>query len=117
MDLFGWEDAGKDLTFAHDTSSAAQFVQQWKLLMRAQEGALEEVANCKLRRPFAKNNLGHSALLYETQKSKSLPRWRGPTKTLDIDETGLTATSQGRASKVARYCVAKQPLEKDVCGE
>ena len=39
--------------FAQETSLAGQFVQLWKLRMRAREVALKEVANSKLRRLFA----------------------------------------------------------------
>ena len=53
VDFFGWEDGGDDLLFAQDASLAGQFVRQWKLRMQAQEAALKEVANSKLRRLLA----------------------------------------------------------------
>ena len=40
-DLFGWDDSEEDLSFAQDTSLAGQFVNQWKLRMRAQEATLK----------------------------------------------------------------------------
>ena len=100
MDLSGREGADEDLTSARETSLAGQFVQQWKLCMRAQEAALKEVANNKPRRLLARNisfncadiNVGDSALFYKVQNRKSLPGWRGPAEILDIDETGATAT-------------------------
>ena len=52
-DLFRWGNKGEDLTFAQDTSLSSQFVQPWKLRMMAQEAALKEVANGKLRRLLA----------------------------------------------------------------
>ena len=45
VDFFGWEGGGGDLLFAQDTTPAGQFVQQWKLRMRAQEATLKGVAN------------------------------------------------------------------------
>ena len=50
MDLYGWDDSEGDLLFAQDTSISGQFVQQWQLRIRAQEAALREIANSKLRR-------------------------------------------------------------------
>ena len=55
VDFLGWEDGGGGLLFAQDTSLAGQFVQQWKLRMRAQEATLKEVANSNLRRLLARN--------------------------------------------------------------
>ena len=80
-DCFGWEDGDEDLLFAQDTSLAGQFVQQWKLRMRAQEATLEEVANSKLRRLLARNDtfkcagidVGDMVLFYKAQNTKSLP--------------------------------------------
>ena len=70
MDLFGWEDADDDSTFAQDTPLAGQVAQQWELRMRAQETVLKEVADSKLRRLLARNksfncadiNLGDAVL-------------------------------------------------------
>ena len=50
LDLFGRGDAGGDLMFAQDTSLAGQFVQRWKLRIRAQEATLKDVTDSKLRR-------------------------------------------------------------------
>ena len=124
-DHFGWEDADEDLMFARDTSLDGQSVQPWKLRMRAEEAALKEVADIKLRRLLAYNksfncadiNLGDSVLFYKAQNRKSLPRWRGPAKIPDIHETGATVTCRSQTSKVARYCARKQPKEKDVSDE
>ena len=55
-DNFGWGDEDEDLLFAQDTSLSGQFVAQWKLRMLAQEAALKEIANSKLRRILAFNN-------------------------------------------------------------
>ena len=52
-DLYRWGDNGGDLLRAQDTSVSGQFAQQWKLRMMAQEAALKEVANSKLRRLLA----------------------------------------------------------------
>ena len=54
-DLFGWDDKDEDLMFTQDTSLSGQFVQQRHLRIRAQEAALQEVANSKLRRLLAFN--------------------------------------------------------------
>ena len=48
-------DSDDDLLFAQDTSISGQFVHQWQLRIRAQEAALKEIANSKLRRPLAYN--------------------------------------------------------------
>ena len=55
MDLYGWDDSEDDLLFAQDTSISGQFAQQWQLRIRAQEAALKEIANSKLRRLLAYN--------------------------------------------------------------
>ena len=80
-DLFGWDDSEEDLFFAQDTSLAGQFVNQWKLRMRAQEATLREVANSKLRRISAHNQtfncaeaaVGDMVLFYKTPYRKSSP--------------------------------------------
>ena len=98
IDLYGWEDSEEDLLFAQDTSVAGQFVNQWKLRMRAQEATLKEVANSKLRRILAHNQtfnssdvkVGDMVIFYKAQNRKSSPRWRGPAKVLELDETGAT---------------------------
>ena len=109
-DRYGWEDNDDDLLFAQDTSASGQFVQQWKLRMMAQEAALKEVANSKLRRLLAHNKtfncadikVGDTALFYKAPHRKSHPRWRGPALILDIDETGVTVKYQTQSFKVAR---------------
>ena len=53
VDLFGWEDGDEDMMFAQDTTLAAQFVQQWKLRMKAREATLKEIADSKPRRLLA----------------------------------------------------------------
>ena len=81
--------------FAHDTSLAGQFAQQWKLRLRAQEATLQEIANRKLRRLLVQNrtfncaeiDVDGMAIFYKAQNRKSSPRWRGPAKVLEIDET------------------------------
>ena len=55
MDVYGWDGSDEDLLFAQDTSISGQFVQQWQLRIRAQEAALKEIANSKLRRLLAYN--------------------------------------------------------------
>ena len=55
VDLFGWEGGDEDMLFAQDSSLAGQFVNQWKLRMRAQEATLKEIANNKLRRVLPRN--------------------------------------------------------------
>ena len=49
-DLFGWENEGEVLMFAQDSPVAGQFVQRWKLRVRAQGATLKEVANSEPRR-------------------------------------------------------------------
>ena len=63
VDLFGWDDGDEDLLSAQDTSLAGQFVNHWKLRMRAQEATMREVANSKLRRILAHNQTFNSAEL------------------------------------------------------
>ena len=57
---------------------------------------------------------GDSVLACETQSREVFPRWRGPTKLFDIEETGATATFQRQTFEVARYCVRKRLDRKDV---
>ena len=58
---FGRGDEDGDLPFAQDTSLSGRFVARWGLRMLAQEAALEEIANSKLRRILAFNNSFDSA--------------------------------------------------------
>ena len=102
--------------FAQDTSISGQFVQQWKLRMKAQEAAMKEIANSKLRRLLAYNKtfectdikMGDTVLFYKSPHRKSHPRWRGPAKILDIDETGVTVKFQSQSFKVALFCVRRK---------
>ena len=100
-DNFGWGDDDEDLLFAQDTSLSGQFVANWKLRMIAQEAALKQIANSKLRRILAFNNsfesadvkVGGEVLFYKAPTKKSIPRRRGPAKVLLIDESGVTFSS------------------------
>ena len=110
-DLCGWEDKDEDLMFAQDTSLAGRLVQQWELRMRAQEATLKEIARSKLRRLLAYSKSfncadiagGDDVPFYKAQSRKGPPRWRGPAKILEIDETGVTAPFQSQTFNVARY--------------
>ena len=70
--------------------------------MMAQEAALKEVANSKLRLLLAYDKsfdcadvkFGESALRPGAANRKSTPGCRGPVKILDIDATGVTAEFQ-----------------------
>ena len=122
MDLYGWGDTKEDLLFAQDNSISGQFVQQWRLRIRAQEAALREVANSKLRRRLAYNKtlecvdikVGDSVLVYKVPRKKSDPRWRGPAAILDIDEPFAVLKFQFQTFKVARYSVRRKLEEKDL---
>ena len=124
-DLFGWDDSEEDLLFAQDTSLAGQFVNQWKLRMRAQEATLKGVANSKLRRILAHNQtfnctevaVGDMVLFYKTPNRKSSPRRRGPAKVSEIDETGVTVYFQSQTFKVARFCVRRRVKESEVADQ
>ena len=93
MDLYGWDDSGGDLLFAQDSSISGQFAQQWLLRIRAQEAALKEIANSKLRRLLAYNKtfdcvdikVGDTVHVFKAPQRKSNPRWRGTATILDID--------------------------------
>ena len=60
-DNFGWGAGDEDLLLAQDSSLPGQFVAQRELRMMAQEAALKEIANSKLRRILAFNNSFDSA--------------------------------------------------------
>ena len=121
MDLSGRGDKDGDLLFAKETSLSGQLVLQSKLRMMAQEAAAKGAANSKLRSLLAYNKsskctdvqIGDTAPFYEAIHRKSTPRWRGPAKTLDIDEPGATVEFQSQTFKVARHCVRKKD-EEDV---
>ena len=53
VDNYGWRDGGGDLLVAQDTFLSGQFAPEWKLRMLAQDAALKEVDNSKLRRLLA----------------------------------------------------------------
>ena len=115
-DNFGWGDGDGNLPFAQGTSQSGHFVAQWKLRMMAQETALREIANSKLRRISARNNSPDSVdvravgevLFHKALSRRSSPRWRGPAKVLPLDETGATLSSQGQPFEVARHGVRRK---------
>ena len=122
MDLCGWGDSDEDLLFARDTSISGQVVQQRQLRIRAQETALEGIANSELRRLLAHNKtfdcvdnkVGDSVLFYNASQKKGNPRRRGPATVPDIDESGAVLKFQSQTFKVARYCVRRKLEEKDL---
>ena len=122
VDLFGWEGGGEDLMFAQDTSLAGQFVQQWKLRMKAARATLKEIANSELRRLLARTktfscaeiDVGDMALFYKARSRKSSPRRTGPAKVLEIDATGETVSFQSQNFKVDRYGVRKRMKDSEV---
>ena len=83
----------------------------------AQEAALKEVANSKLRSLLAYNQsficadvkIGDTSLLRKSTNKKSAPRRRGPAQVLDIDETGATVKFQPQT-----FCVQEKVEGKDV---
>ena len=99
--------------FAQDTSISGQFVRQRQLRIRAQEAALKEIADSKLRILLAYNKtfdsvdikVGDGVLFYKAPQKTSSPRWRGPATILDIDESGVVLKFQSQSFKAARYCV------------
>ena len=68
----------------------------------AQEAALKQVANSKLRRLLAHNKtsncadikVGDAVLCPKAPHRRSQQRWRGPALILDIDETGVMVKYQ-----------------------
>ena len=89
--------------------------------MTAQEAALK-MANSEPRCLFARNlsfdwtdvEMGGPALFYEPANRQSTSRRRGPAAILESDKTGATVKFQGRAFKVATYCVCWQTAPKDL---
>ena len=122
MDLYGWGDTDEDLLLARDTSTSSQFAQQWQLRFCAQEAALREIANSKLRRLLAYSKtldcvdikVGDSVLFYKAPHKKSNPRWGGPAAILEINESGAVLKFQSQTRKVAQYCVRRKLEEKDL---
>ena len=90
--------------------------------MMAQEAALKEIADSRLRRLLAFNRsltctdakIGCAALFYKARSKKSAPRRRGRALISDIDETGAAVAFQSQISKVARFRVRGRGEEKDV---
>ena len=88
----------------------------------AQGAASEAVAYSKLRRLSGRKKslfcagvkIGDSALFYKAVKGRSAPRWRGPAKIPDIDETGVAAKFQSLTFKVVGYRVRKGEETQDV---
>ena len=91
----------------------------------AQEAALKEIANSRLRRFSAFNKsstcadvkIGDAVLFYKARSKKSAPRRRGPALILDIDDACVTAEFQSHIFGVARFCVRKRgggDVEEDV---
>ena len=89
--------------------------------MMAQEAALKEIANSRLRRLSAVNKsltcsdvkVGDTPLFHKAQRKESAPRCRGPALISDIDETGVTVKFQSQTFDVARFCVREKGEEKD----
>ena len=90
--------------------------------MGAQEAAVNGVANSKLRRLLAHNKsfnstdiaIGCSVLFYKTANRKSAPRWRGPAKLPDNDETGATVEFPRQTFEAARFWVRRKMEKKNV---
>ena len=90
--------------------------------MRAQEAMLIEVAKSKLRRFSAHNqtvncmdvSVGDMVLFYENPNRKGLPRWKGPAKVLELDETGVTVSFESKIFKVTRFCIRRRVPEPDI---
>ena len=80
-DFFGWGNGDEDLLLAQDTSLAGQFVQQWKLRMRA-------IA------------IGDMALFYKTLNKKSFPDGGGRRKSLKWMKAAVRRHSKVRPSKL-----------------
>ena len=81
--------------------------------MTAQESALTEAADSKLRRflAYKKNSAcadvetGDAVLFCKAPNRGSHPKWRGPVCAQDIEETGVAARYQSQTLEVTRYCV------------
>ena len=53
-------------------------------------------------------------LFYKAQNRTSFPRWRGPAKVIEMDESGATASFRSQTFKVARYCVRRRAKDSDL---
>ena len=88
--------------------------------MMAQEAALKEIANSRLRRLLAYNKsftcadvkIGDTVRLYKAQSKESTPGRMGPALILDIDDAGAMVKFQSQIFKVARFCVRKKAGRK-----
>ena len=115
-DLYGVEDTDEDLTCAQGTPISGQSAQWWKPRMMAQEAALREITDSRIRRFLARNKpftrsdvkIGDAVPVYKAAIQKSVPRWRGLASISDIDETGVTVKFQSRTLKVARFCARRK---------
>ena len=109
--LYGWDAQDEDFLTAQDASVSGQFAHPWNLRMMAQEAALEEVANSKLRRLPA---YGETSTRTDEKIGDSDPFYKapnrnvqseGPARILNIDTTGTTARYRSQTFKVTRNCV------------
>ena len=119
---YGWGDQDENLLFEQDSSVSGQFAQQWKLRMMAEEAALKEAANSKLKRHLAYNKTfncadaenGDAILFNKAPNWKCRPKWGGPARVLEIDETGETAQYQSQTFEVAQNCARTRVDGKDM---
>ena len=90
----------------------------------ARGATLTEVDNTKLRQRLARKKsfsctdvkIRDLTLFYEAVNRGGAPRWRGPTKILDIDGAGVTVKYHSQTFKVAPYCVREEAEGKDLRG-
>ena len=88
----------------------------------AQEAALEERANRRLRRVLAHNEsfscadvkFGDAVLYYRTAKKRARRVGWGPAPILDVDEAGGTGKFQPKTFKVACFCARGKAEAEDV---
>ena len=89
--------------------------------MMAREAALKHVANSKLRKPLAYNKsfectgvrIEDTAPCFPAVNRRRAPRWRGPAKISDTDDTGATVSSQSQTFMAAHCYVRKGTEERD----
>ena len=104
VDLLGQDDTDEDLLFEQDASLPGQFVKQWRHRAMAQEAAIKEVPNNKLRELLAHGKscnrtdiaIRYSPLSHKTVNRKGTPGRREPAEILDIDETGVAVKFQSQ---------------------
>ena len=90
--------------------------------MMAQEAALKELANRRLRRLLASSKsvtcadvkIGEAALSCKAQSMRSAPRRRRPALILDVDGTDVTAKVRPQTCMMARFRIRKIGDEGDV---